>query len=323
MAFSWKGRRVLVTGATGILGSWLAAELVRRRARVVAIVRDHVPGSNFYRMGLERKVLVERGEFEDLGFVRRVIRRHRIRDVMHLGAQAIVGAANRSPLPTFEANIGGTWNLLEACRLAGGVERMVVASSDKAYGEGRELPYTEETALRGEHPYDVSKSCADLVAGAYHESFGLPVCITRCGNIYGGGDLNFNRIVPGTIRSVLRGERPVIRSDGKYVRDYIYVKDVVDGYLELAAQMGEKGLEGEAFNISTGNHLSVLGIVGHVLRAMRSGLRPVVLNEASGEIREQTLSCGKAGRVLGWKPRYGLEKGLKETVAWYRGWLKG
>ena len=318
MSFSWRGRRVLVTGATGILGSWLTYELMRKNASVVAVVRDYAVDSNFSRMGLGEKALVERGELEDLEFLKRVIGHNGIETVMHIGAQAIVGAANRSPLPTFEANIRGTWNVLEACRLAKGVERIVVASSDKAYGEGRELPYTEETALRGEHPYDVSKSCSDLIAGAYYKTYGLPICITRCGNVYGGGDLNFNRIVPGTIRSVVMDQRPVIRSDGKYVRDYFYVKDAVDGYLALAEKMDREDVRGEAFNFSSGNHLQVLEMVERILSLMKSRLKPLVLNEAAAEIKEQTLSYEKAERVLGWKPRYGLEEGLRETIVWYR-----
>ncbi|VVC03265.1 GDP-mannose 4,6-dehydratase [Candidatus Burarchaeum australiense] len=323
MSFSWKGRHVLVTGATGILGPWMCAELVKRGSKVAAIVRDSVPSSNFHRMGLEARTAVESGELEDLAFVRRAIGKHKAEVVLHLGAQAIVGAANRSPLPTFEANIGGTVNVLEACRHEKGVKRIVVASSDKAYGGSRQLPYSEETRLEGEHPYDVSKSCADLITRSFYETYGLPVCTTRCGNIYGGGDLNFNRIVPGTIRSALRGEQPVIRSDGKYVRDYFYVKDTVEGYLTLAEKMTELGLEGEAFNFSSGNHLQVLEMVDRILGLMGSNLSPRVLNGASAEIREQTLSSRKAEKVLGWKPRYGLEKGLLETIAWYKDYFAG
>ncbi|RLG18143.1 sugar dehydratase [Candidatus Micrarchaeota archaeon] len=322
MAFSWRGRSVLLTGATGILGSWIAVELVRRRAKVTAVVRDHVVGSNFYRMELERKIKIERGELENLSFLRRVINKNKVKDVLHVGAQAIVGAANRSPLPTFEANVRGSWNVLEACRLAKQVERVVVASSDKAYGEGRKLPYTEETPLRGEHPYDVSKSCSDLVATAFYETYGLPVCITRCGNIYGGGDLNFNRIVPGTIRSLLKKERPIIRSDGQYIRDYFYVKDAVDGYLVLAEAMEDEALHGEAFNFSSGNHLKVVEIVEKIRRLMGLRLKPKILNQVSAEIREQTLSCEKAERILGWKPKYGLERGLKESIKWYRNYFR-
>ena len=320
-SFSWKGRMVLVTGATGILGSWMTDELVRRGAIVVVLERDRVPASNFSRMGLHKKVKVERGSLEEMGTLRRILSSHGVQNVMHLGAQTIVGTANRSPLPTFEANIMGTLNLLEACRGSKSVEGIIVASSDKAYGEGRKLPYTEDMALMGEYPYDVSKSCADLVTNSYYATYELPVSITRCGNIYGGGDLNFNRIVPGTIRSTLMGQRQVIRGSGKFVRDYIYVLDIVHAYLMLAEKMEDRRIWGEAFNFSTGNHLTVLEIVHEILRLMHSKLRPAVNNENTGEILNQSLSSEKARRLLKWKPRYGLEKGLEETIAWYRNYF--
>ena len=320
-SFSWKGRMVLVTGATGILGSWMTDELVRRGAIVVVLERDRVPASNFYRMGLHKKVKVERGSLEEMGTLRRILSSHGVQNVMHLGAQTIVGTANRSPLPTFEANIMGTLNLLEACRGSKSVEGIIVASSDKAYGEGRKLPYTEDMALMGEYPYDVWKSCADLVTNSYYATYELPVSITRCGNIYGGGDLNFNRIVPGTIRSTLMGQRQVIRGSGKFVRDYIYVLDIVHAYLMLAEKMEDRRIWGEAFNFSTGNHLTVLEIVHEILRLMHSKLRPAVNNENTGEILNQSLSSEKARRLLKWKPRYGLEKGLEETIAWYRNYF--
>jgi CDP-glucose 4,6-dehydratase len=300
----------------------MADELVKRGASVVVLERDKVPTSNFYRMGLHRKVKVESGSLEELGVLRRVLAGNRVQDVMHLGAQTIVGTANRSPLPTFEANIMGTLNLLEACRGSKNIERIVVASSDKAYGEGRKLPYTEDMPLMGDYPYDVSKSCADLVTNSYYATYKLPVCITRCGNIYGGGDLNFSRIVPGTIRSTLFGKRQVIRGGGKFVRDYVYVLDIVHAYLMLAEKMEDRRFWGEAFNFSTGNHLTVLEIVDEVLKLMHSDLKPVVTDEAPGEIRNQSLSSEKARRVLGWKPRYGMEKGLKETIAWYKGYFR-
>jgi len=321
-SFSWEGRSVLVTGATGILGSWMADELVRRGASVVVLERDKVPASNFYRMGLHRKVKMESGSLEELGTLRRVLASNRVQDVMHLGAQTIVGTANRSPLPTFEANIMGTLNVLEACRGSKNIERIVVASSDKAYGEGRKLPYTEDMPLMGEYPYDVSKSCADLVTNAYYATYKLPVAITRCGNIYGGGDLNFSRIVPGTIRSTLMNQRQVIRGNGRFVRDYVYVLDIVHAYLMLAEKMEDRRFWGEAFNFSTGNHLTVLEIVDEILKLMHSKLRPVVNSETAGEILNQSLSSEKARRVLGWKPKYGMEKGLKETIAWYRNYFR-
>jgi CDP-glucose 4,6-dehydratase len=242
--------------------------------------------------------------------------------VFHLAAQTIVGVANREPLATFETNIKGTWNILEACRRVGGVSRIVIASSDKAYGDQLVLPYSETTPLQGEHPYDVSKSCADLISRAYYVSYGLPVCITRCGNFYGGGDLNFNRIVPCTIRSALRDKPVVIRSDGTFIRDYFYAKDGVLAYLHLAEQMDRKEVLGEAFNFSNELQISVRGMVDHVLKLMgKSHLEPVVLNRANNEIKHQYLSADKARKMLGWESKYPLEEGLKETIEWYEQFL--
>jgi CDP-glucose 4,6-dehydratase len=323
MAFRWAERSVLVTGATGLLGSWLAADLHRKGAEVVTIMRDVVPNSNFFMLGLDKKVSVARGELESYRDIERALNEYEVEAVFHAGAQTIVGTANRSPLATFEANVRGTWNLLEACRHSKLVRRIVVASSDKAYGESMRLPYTEEMPLEGRHPYDVSKSCADLISTSYYRTYGMPVTITRCGNIYGGGDLNFNRLVPGTIRSALAGEEPVIRSDGKYVRDYFYVLDAVEAYVALAERMEDQKLWGEAFNFGTEEKFTVLEIVKKILALTKPSLKPRILNEASGEIREQHLSAKKAHRILGWKARYPLAKGLKETVAWYKGYLRG
>jgi len=245
-----------------------------------------------------------------------------IRTVIHLAAQTIVGIANANPSSTFETNIAGTWRLLEACRRSPRVEQVVLASSDKAYGDAKQLPYTEQTPLCGRHPYDVSKSCADLIAQTYHQTYGLPVAITRCGNFYGGGDLNWNRIVPGTIRSVLRGERPEIRSDGQFVRDYFYVEDGAAAYMHLAEQMADRPeLAGEAFNFSNENQVTVLDLVEQVLATMQSDLRPVVLGQASHEIRNQHLSAAKARELLNWKPLFTLETGLTRTVSWYKNHL--
>jgi CDP-glucose 4,6-dehydratase len=242
--------------------------------------------------------------------------------VFHLAAQTIVGVANREPLATFETNIKGTWNILEACRRVGGVSRIVIASSDKAYGDQLVLPYSETTPLQGEHPYDVSKSCADLISRAYYVSYGLPVCITRCGNFYGGGDLNFNRIVPSTIRAALREKPVVIRSDGTFIRDYFYAKDGVLAYLHLAEQMDRKEILGEAFNFSNELQISVRGMVDKVLELMdKTHLEPVVLNRAKNEIKHQYLSADKARKMLGWESKYALEEGLKETIEWYKKFL--
>ncbi len=314
----WSGRRVFVTGATGFLGSWLVRDLVDRGAEIVALVRDAVPDSELERTGLLARITRVDGAVESFDLLERSLNEHEIETDFHLAAQTIVTIANRNPRSTFESNVRGTWNLLEACRRVSTVKRIVVASSDKAYGESPKLPYDEETPLRGTHPYDVSKSCADLITAAYHATYGSPATVTRCGNLYGGGDLNWNRIVPGTIRSVLRGERPVIRSDGSYIRDYFFVKDAVLAYVMLAERMDDPALHGQAFNFSNETQVSVRDVTRAVLSAMKSRLRPDIRNEVRGEIHHQYLSARKAREVLGWKPKYTLESGLKETVAWYR-----
>lgn len=321
----WNSRNVLVTGGTGLLGAWLTDELVRRQARVTCLVRDWVPQSRYVAIGLPDKTNVVRGTLEDLEVLIRCLNEYEIDSVFHLGAQTIVGTASRSALSTFEANVRGTWNLLEACRLCPKlVERIVVASSDKAYGEHEQLPYREDTPLQGRFPYDVSKSCADLISLAYFHTYRTPVAVTRCGNLYGGGDLNFNRLIPGTIRSVVRNERPVVRSDGTFVRDYFYVEDAVEAYLQLAERLPESGFVGESFNFGNETPLTVLEVVDEILRRMEApDLPPVILNEASHEIRAQYLDCGRAKERLGWRPSYSLEQGLEKTIAWYREWLAG
>jgi CDP-glucose 4,6-dehydratase len=320
----WRDRRVFVTGCTGLVGAWTTRALVERGAHVVGLVRDQVCGSELTRSGLVASIDVVRGCVEDQSLIERVLAEYEVQTVFHLAAQTIVGIANRCPLSTFESNIKGTWCLLEAARRCGHRPAVVVASSDKAYGEQAELPYTEETPLAGRHPYDVSKSCADLLALAYHHTYGLPVCVTRCGNFYGGGDLNWNRIVPGTIRSVLRGEAPVVRSDGTNVRDYFYVKDGARAYLHLAECMAARPeIAGQAFNFSADTPISVLDLVGRILRQMNTPLQPRVLGEARHEIRNQYLSSAKARQVLGWAPCYNLDESLRETIAWYEGFLGG
>ena len=316
----WRDRRTFVTGATGLLGSALTAELVRRGAHVVCLVRDWIPESELVRSGTLARVACVRGELDDLDVLVRAVNEHEIDTIFHLGAQTIVGTANRSPLSTFESNVRGTWNLLEACARAGGlVERVIVASSDKAYGEHASLPYREDAPLVGRFPYDVSKSCADLIALSYHHSFDLPVAITRCGNLFGPGDLNFNRLVPGTIISALRGEPPIVRSDGTFVRDYFFVEDAAEAYLLLAEAMPREGVTGEAFNFGNEEPLSVLDMVGRILRVVgREDLEPVVMNEVNREIPRQYLDCAKARGVLGFEPRHSLDEGLAKTIAWYR-----
>jgi CDP-glucose 4,6-dehydratase len=316
----WKDRNVFVTGATGLLGSWTTRSLVDAGANVTILLRDTVPQSQLVRSGTLDRVNVVRGDLEDYFCVLRTINEYEIETVFHLGAQTIVGTASRSGLSTFESNIKGTWNVLEACRSCSKlVRRVVVASSDKAYGSHASLPYTEDTPLQGRFPYDVSKSCADLLALSYFHTHGLPVGITRCGNLYGGGDLNLSRIVPGTIRSVLRQERPIIRSDGKFVRDYFYVEDAAEAYLHFAQQMERADLLGQAFNFGNEKPVTVLELVRAILQQMDAAdLEPVILNEASLEIREQFLDCSKARNLLSWRPRYSLEEGLSRTIAWYR-----
>ncbi|MBY0588220.1 GDP-mannose 4,6-dehydratase [bacterium] len=315
----WNHRKVFVTGCSGLLGSWLCERLINAGAEVIGLVRDIVPQSRFYSSGVAQKMVLVQGRLEDMSVLERALNEYEIDSVFHLGAQPIVGAANRNPLSTFEANIQGTWHLLEAVRRSNMVTRVVVASSDKAYGTQDVLPYTEEMSLQGRHPYDVSKSCTDLIAQTYAETYKLPVALTRCGNFYGGGDLNFNRIIPGTIRSALFNESPIIRSDGTYIRDYIYVLDVADAYLLLAEKMDDKSLHGEAFNFSNELQLTVLDLTQKILQAMkREDLAPTILNHATGEIKHQYLSAAKARRVLNWEPNYTIERSLYETIAWYR-----
>ena len=318
MSEFWRDRSVLVTGCTGLLGSWLVAELVQRGARVTGLVRDWVPKSRLYTEDWHQQINIVRGCVQDLQTLKRAINEYEVDTVFHLAAQSIVGVGNRDPLDTFETNIKGTWNLLEACRQIGGVSRVVVASSDKAYGDQLVLPYDETTPLQGEHPYDVSKSCADLICRTYYVSYRVPVCVTRCGNFYGGGDLNFNRIVPDTIRSTLRDKQVVLRSDGSYIRDYFYVKDGVLAYLHLAEQMDRREIWGEAFNFSNELQIPVLEMVRKILELMdKSHLEPIILNQAKNEIKHQYLSAEKARRLLHWKPQYSLEEGLREAIQWY------
>ena len=319
----WPKCNVFVTGASGLLGSWLMDGLIERGANVTCLLRDWVPGSKFIASSAYAKSNVVRGELEDYTLLLRVINEYEIDTVFHLGAQTIVGTANRSPLSTFESNIRGTWNILEACRNCSSlIERVIVASSDKAYGSNDQLPYTENTPLVGRFPYDVSKSCADLIALSYYYSFELPVTITRCGNLFGGGDLNFNRLIPGTIRSALQNERPIVRSDGKYVRDYFYVRDAVEAYLDLAEVMPDTQYCGQAFNFGTETPVSVLDLVHLILRLLgKQNLEPEILNQAQQEIEKQYLDCSKAKRMLGWKPQHTMESGLQETIHWYKDYL--
>lgn len=315
----WQNRNVFVTGATGLLGAWLTKELVGKGANVVALVRDWVPKSNLFQDNTHNEVIQVKGQVEEYLLLERVLNEYETEVVFHLAAQTIVGIANNNPLSTFETNIKGTYNLLEAVRRNPQVKKVIVASSDKAYGDQKVLPYREDFPLVGRHPYDVSKSCADLLCHAYYETFGLPICVTRCGNFYGGGDLNFNRIVPGTIRSVYFGEPVMIRSDGSLIRDYFYIKDAVHAYIHLAEKMEELKIAGQAFNFSNEIQVTVIELVKKVLEVMvAEGHEIKILARNSNEIRHQYLSSQKAREVLEWKPLYNLEQGLEETVNWYR-----
>ena len=315
----WQDRPTLVTGGTGLLGGWLVARLIAVGANVVCLVRDWVPESELVRTRSIERVKVVRGDVRDQACVERLLGEYEVDTVFHLAAQTIVGIANRNPISTFETNVQGTWALLEACRRSPTVKQIVTASSDKAYGDQEKLPYDERTPLEGQHPYDVSKSCADLIAHTYAVTYGLPVAITRCGNFYGGGDLNWNRIVPGTIRAIVRGQRPIIRSDGHYVRDYFYVEDGAAAYMLLAEQLATNaGLRGEAFNFSNEIQITVLELVERLLAVTGSTLVPDIRNEASHEIRHQYLSASKARTQLGWSPQFDLGTGLARTIDWYR-----
>lgn len=318
----WQDRRVFVTGCTGFLGSWLTAALVERGADVVGLVRDHVPQAQLFRSGTVGQMTLVNGELVDFALLERTLAEYEINTIFHLAAQTIVGIANRSPLSTFETNIRGTWLLLEAARRNPTVEGMVVASSEKAYGKPHYLPYKEEHPLHGSHPYDVSKSAVDLIAQTYAYTYHFPVAITRFSNLYGGGDLNWNRLLPGTIRSVLRGQPPIVRSDGTFKRDYVYVEDAVDAYLILAERARKPGVCGQAFNFGLGLPATALEVVETIIRISEfPQLQPVILDEVRNEIRDEYLNAGKAGRLLGWQPQHNLEDGLVKTMAWYRDFL--
>jgi CDP-glucose 4,6-dehydratase len=319
----WSDRRVLVTGATGLVGSWLCRWLVERDAYVVTYICDMDPQSELIRSGVVNRTNVVNGRLEEPEAVERAINIHEVDTVVHLGAQTIVGTAFRSPRQTFEANIAGTWNVLDACRRHPGlVKRVVVASSDKAYGTSDVLPYTEDMPLQGRAPYEVSKSCTDLIARSYADTYGVPVTIARCGNIYGGGDLNWSRIIPGSVRSLIQRQQPYIRSDGKAVRDYIHVDDVVEAYLLLADRSDEPSLAGEAFNFSDESPLTVMEIYRAVCDEFEGWVEPFIAGKAADEIQDQRLDASKARSVLGWGPAVTLAAGMRRTAAWYREYLR-
>jgi CDP-glucose 4,6-dehydratase len=316
----WSDKRVLVTGATGMVGSWMVKRLIAENAHVVALVRDSDTQSELWRSGAIKRINVVNGRLEDYSSVERAVNEHDVDTIMHLGAQTIVGTALRSPMQTMEANIQGTWHVLEAARVHPElVKRVLVASSDKAYGDKDDLPYTEDMSLTGRAPYEVSKSCTDLISTSYALTYGVPAAIARCGNIYGGGDLNWSRIIPGTIRSLVRGEQPILRSDGTFLRDYVYVEDVVDAYLTLGEQMGTKVEPGSAWNFSDQKPMAVMEIYKAICEAYgKPDVAPNILGQAKDEIKHQYLSSEKAKRELGWSVKYGLDQGLRETVKWYQ-----
>ena len=322
MSTFWQDRRVFVTGCTGLVGAWTVRALLESGAHVVGLIRDRTPGSELVRSGLVERIDVVRGSLEDYQLMERALAEYEVQTVVHLAAQTIVGIANRSPLSTFETNIKGTWCLLEAARRCGFNPDVVVASSDKAYGEQSQLPYTEEAPLQGRHPYDASKSCTDIIALTYANTYKMPVCVTRCGNFYGGGDLNWNRLVPGTVRSILRGQRPILRSDGTLIRDYFYVEDGAAAYLHLAECLSKRPeIAGEAFNFSNELQVTALDMVQRIRKAMNSDLEPDIRADSKNEIPHQYLSAEKARRMLGWKPSFDLDTALVQTIGWYRDFL--
>ncbi|MEM7331063.1 MAG: GDP-mannose 4,6-dehydratase [Chloroflexota bacterium] len=319
----WQDKRVLITGCTGFLGSWLAGQLVNLGADVVGLIRDEVPQSMLLHDGTVNKIKIVHGELCDYPLLERTLAEYEIHTIFHLAAQTIVGIANRSPMHTFETNIRGTWMLLEAARQNPTVKAIVVASSEKAYGDKHPLPFVETMPLAGRHPYDVSKSCADLISQMYAHTYQLPVSVTRCSNLYGGGDLNWNRLLPGTIRSVLRGEPPIIRSDGTFKRDYLYVEDAVTGYLMIAEQLANTAVKGECYNFGKGDPNTALDVVNTIIKVSdHPHLEPVILNEVQNEIKDEYLSSQKAHKTLGWYPQDTLETGLAKTMSWYRQFLK-
>lgn len=318
----WQDKRVFITGASGLVGSWLVEELLNRNANVVILLRDWIPGCKLIYSKLLKKTNIVRGDLSDVKLLERVLNEYEIESVIHLAAQTIVPIANRNPLSTFESNITGTYNLLEACRSSKNISSVVVASSDKAYGEVVELPYKEIMPLKALYPYDVSKACADMLSICYATSFNLPVAVTRCGNFFGGGDLNWNRIIPGTIRSVIRNEIPIIRSDGKLIRDYIYVEDAVSAYMTLSQALTlDPSLRGEAFNFSNETQKTVYDLTLCIIKLLDSNVKPIIQGKNINEIKAQYLDSSKAKKILSWYPEFGFEEGLKKTIEWYKKYL--
>ncbi|HUT82281.1 MAG TPA: GDP-mannose 4,6-dehydratase [Candidatus Bathyarchaeia archaeon] len=318
----WTHKNVLVTGGSGFLGSYVIEKLIAKKANIIAIIRDQLPKSRIFYENLVENITIVNGDISDYRLVERTLNEYEIEVVFHLAAQTIVQIANRAPISTFESNIKGSWNILEACRNIDTVKRIIVASSDKAYGEKEELPYYESDPLKAKHPYDLSKAITDLLAQGYYSTYDLPIGITRCGNLYGGGDLNFNRIIPQTIRSIIYNQNPEIRSDGTFLRDYFYVEDAANSYIMFAENLLEKNLEGEVFNFGTGKPVSVLKLVELLLKiSNKEELTPKINNTAKDEIKDQYLDCSKAFKIFNWKPTHTLEMGLRKSFEWYKRWF--
>jgi len=318
----WNLKNVLVTGGSGFLGSYIIEKLIAKNANVIAIIRDQIPNSRLFYENLNKNITIVQGDITDYRLIERTLNEYEIEIVFHLAAQTIVQIANRAPISTFDSNIKGSWNIFEASRNINTIERIIVASSDKAYGPKEKLPYYESDPLNAKHPYDLSKAVTDMLAQSYYSTYKLPIGITRCGNLYGGGDLNFNRIVPQTIRSIIYNQNPEIRSDGTFLRDYFFVEDAADSYIVFAENLLEKKLEGQAFNFGTGEPVSVLDLVDKIIRiSKKDSLKPIIRNTAKDEIKNQYLDCNKAYKVFKWKPKYSIETGLKKSYEWYKMWF--
>lgn len=317
----WKDKKVFVTGATGFKGTWLVKALVEAGAKVTCLAFELPVNSNFVNLRLDKKTNMVFGNIKDKELLKQALYKYKIDTIFHLAAQPLVQAALKNPIETFETNIEGTWNLLEVSRLYGGIKRFVFASSDKAYGVHDKLPYDEECALQGSFPYDVSKSCADLLAQTYAKTYDLPVVISRMENVYGGGDLNFDRIMPETIKHILNDEEILIRSDGQFTRGFFYVEDSAAAYMSLAENLESKNLKGESFNFGYGEPIKIIDMVNLIIKISGKPADVKILNEVKAEIRDQYLSVKKAKEILGFKPLYGFETGLKETYNWYKNYF--
>ncbi len=314
----WNKRRVLITGFEGFLGSNLTRKLVGASASIMGLDIKTYRKATLLTASDYDKIKVIKGDVANYSLIRKIISTHKIEVVFHLAAEAIVGRSLENPLKTFATNVKGTWNILEASRISGHVKAVVIASSDKAYGSHENLPYTEQTPLIGRHPYDVSKSCADLIANAYFHTYDVPVCVTRCGNIFGPGDLNFSRIIPDTIRSIILNKTLVIRSDGEFTRDYVFVDDIVEGYILLAQELRKVKFAGEAFNFSNENPIQVKSLVEKIYEVADEDPDYKILGQARYEIKHQYLLAEKARIMLGWRPQFNLDDALKVTINWYK-----